>query len=502
MANIEAPPQSAPPSALGGAKSISAAELGRELTAPPRQEAAPTLDAPPTKGRQIFREDNASNVTLGDDKGNREVEPTLPDFRAKAREMMKKKESAPAEEQKVESTKAEAAPVKKEAVSADDAPPAKAVATTDEVPEEHRRVLPQDKPDTAKRIKAILAERDAERAAKAALAAERDAAKAELDAAKKSGAAPEEIAKLRAEYDATKTDLLRYRRRYEIDSDPEFAAKYKEPVKVAEKAIEDTFKKYNFGEGTLKAIADAGGFGAFSTSAKTFQVQEADPENPGKTRPVVRTAAELSREWLNSLPIADSEAIRATLGKQSLLRSEEQQAITKAQDEAKTHFENLSKSQQEAHRQQQEATQKQTAEYEKWLTETETATDWLKDRPIPDGATEAQRKEITDHNEFNGQLRSQLKKHPTTALEYGQLKLEAAEAHHLRRTKGQLEARIAELENQVKRGKDAQRTTPRGGSLLRSDEAVKPARDANADPTDFKAGLRAGLGKITGSIDE
>lgn len=495
--------QPPPSSALGGAKTISPDQLRQELSArPPAAEPPPSADAPPGKSRQIFREENANNVVLGDDKGNRAVEPTLPDFRKKAQEMLKKK-AEPEAEGADQKTPPEKQPAKKEApISADDAPPpGKAVADA-EVPEDHKKVLPHDKPDTAKRIKAILAERDNERAAKTALQAERDAAKKELEDAKKSGASSEEIAKLKQEYENTKTDLLRYRRRYELDNDPEFTTKYREPVKMAEKTIEDTLKKYGFAEGTLKTIADAGGFGAFSTSQKTFTVQENDPDEPGKTRPVVKTAAEISREWLNSLPIADSEAIRATLGKQSLLRSEEQQAIAKAQEDAKTHFENLTKQQREAQESAQAEMKKKSEEYESWRTKTETETDWLKDRAIPDNATEAQRKEIAEHNEFNKQLREGLKKHPTNTAEYTQLKMDATEAHHLRRTKGQLEARIAELESQVKKSKDAMRTTPRSGSLLRSDEKPGKAEDKNADPTDFRAGLRSSLAKVTGSADD
>ncbi len=494
--------QPPPSSALGGAKTISPDQLRQELGArPPAAEPPPSADAPPGKSRQIFREENANNVVLGDDKGNRAVEPTLPDFRKKAQEMLKKKAEPEAEGEKP-AKEPEAKVAKPAPVSADDAPPPGKAAADAEVPEDHKKVLPHDKPDTAKRIKAILAERDAERTAKTALQAERDAAKSELEAAKKSGASTEEIAKLKQEYENTKTDLLRYRRRYELDNDPEFTTKYREPVKAAEKTIEDTFKKYGFAEGTLKTIADAGGFGAFSTSQKTFTVHENDLDNPGKTRPVVKTAAEISREWLNSLPAGDSEAIRATLGKQSLLRSEEQQAIAKAQEDAKTHFENLTKQQREAQESAQADLQKKQQEYESWRTKTETETDWLKDRPIPDNATETQRKEIADHNEFNKQLREGLTKHPTNTAEYSQLKLDAAEAHHLRRTKGQLEARIAELEGQVKKSKDAMRTTPRSGSLLRSDEKPGKAEDKNADPTDFRAGLRSSLAKVTGSADD
>jgi predicted RNase H-like nuclease (RuvC/YqgF family) len=92
---------------------------------------------------------------------------------------------------------------------------------------------------------------------------------------------------------------------------------------------------------------------------------------------------------------------------------------------------------------------------------------------MPDNATEEQKAEIARHNEFNAQLRSRLKKDPTNAKEYGELKLEAAESHHLRRTLGEYESKIAALEAQLAKSKNALRTTPKGGSLLKSDTAPK-----------------------------
>jgi hypothetical protein len=485
-----APAQSAPPSVLGGAKPISEGELARELSprspqaAPPTElkgERVPPSSEAPVREKQITKDDGA-NITLGDDKGNREVEPTMPDFKKKAREMMERKAAG---EDTIK-------PAKKEAISADDAPPPAKVAADAEVPDEHKRVMPHDKPDTARRIKAILAERDT-------LRAETEKARKELEEAKKAPATPannEEVDRLKAEYAKTQEDLLRYRRRYDLDNDPEFATKYREPVKQAEKVIEDTLKKYNFSEGTLKTIAESGGFGAFSTSQKNFTVQEADPENPGKFRPVIRTAAELSREWLNSLPVADAEAIRATLGKQSLLRTEETAAIQKAQDEAKTYFETQTKAQRDQQEQAKSAHEKNMKEYADWLNKAESETEFLKDKAPPEGATEAQKKAVEEHNEFNAQLRARLKKDPTNAVEYGQLKLEAAEAHHLRRTLGEKDSRIAELEAALQKARGAMRTTPKSGSLLR--ESSAPAKEELKDPTDFKGGLRASLARVTG----
>lgn len=480
MANEnELPAQPAPSSAVSPAKPISLASLRQEITAtppgdlpPPRAELKPKpAEAPEPKGSES---------------------PTVPGFREAIRKRVMDKADAPETakpEPKVE-------PVAK-AEPKSEAKPTPDPVKDAEVPEDHKRVLPHDKPDTARRIKAILAE-------KAKFESEAKAARDELEAAKKaapSAANNEEIEKLRKEHETAQADLMRFRRRYEIDNDPEFTAKYREPVKQVEKSIEDSLKKYGIGDATLEVVRKEGGFASFSRSNRLFTVHEADPENEGKTRPVQRTAAQLARSWLNDLPAGDSEFIRASIGKQQLLQSEEQVAIHKAQDEAKTYFDSQTASQREASAKAQEAQQKATKEYEEWVGKTESTTEFLKDRPLPENASPEQKKEIEDFNEFNAQLRASLKKHPTTALEYGQLKLEAAEAHHLRRTVGSKDAEIARLQKELERVKGASRTTPKGGSLLTSATKAQEPKPS-ADPTDFKSALRARVMRGQGSIDE
>lgn len=470
--NVEpaAPAAPAPASVASAAKPISVADLQREI-APKAQPAPAPQPAPEPKKAPVIPE-------LKEEKPS----PPRPDYKADLR----KRVQAKAEETAKPEAKKEEAPApkveKQEVVSTDDAPPVKKEAPK-EVPEEHRRVLPHDKPDTAARIKAILAERDAARQ-------EAAAAKAEYEAAKKAPATtPEELKQLKEQHEAAQAELLRLRRLHEIHNDPEFATKYREPVKQAEKSIEETLKRNGLTDAVLKVIQDEGGFSAFSRSRKTFTVNE--PDESGEMKPVSRTAAELARNWLNSLPVSDAELIRASLGKQALLQTEEQAAIQAAQADAKNYFETQTKAQREAQAKAEEMQQKTIAEYQAWLKETEEKTDWLKDRPIPDGATAEQKAEIERHNEFNKQLRDRLRKDPTNAREYGELKLEAAEAHHLRRTLGDKDAEIAALKEQLARAKGAMRTTPKAGSLLKGDGAA-PKKD-EVNPNDIMGSLKKAL---------
>lgn len=440
------------------AKPISVAELSREIQAKPPEIQADTPKAPP-----VLKDDAPLKS------------PANPGYKDALRKSVMKKEEEPAPEAKV-------------APKSDAKVPPSEVVKDEDIPEDQRRVLPHDKPDTAKRMKFFI--KQADDAKKAA-----EQARQELDVAKKAPptqANTEEVERLRAEYQKTQDDLLRYRRLHDIQNDTEFAAKYREPVKQVEATIESTLKAANFGESTLKAIRDAGGFAKFSRSSQMFTVQEPDPENEGKTRPVLRSAADISRNWLNVLPVADSEAIKAGIGKQQLLQTEEQAAIQRAQDEAKTYFENQSKGQREAAQQADVSARKIAQEFDDWVKKTESETDWMKDREAPSSATAEQKKEVEEYNQFNAQLRASLKKHPATPAEYGQMKLGAAEAHHLRRMNGQKDARIAQLEDEIKKARGAMRTTPKGGSLM-AKPAGEPKKPENSNPTDYRAGLRARL---------
>lgn len=477
----EAPP--APPSTVKSAAiPISMADLKQELARSAPAAAPAPVNNGPTEAAPVPVEHN----NLKPSSIREKMDAAMAAKRAAPKEEPAPKEIAPA-------PKTEAKPAAKTEVKAE---------TENEVPEEHRRVLPHDKPDTAKRIKAILAERDAERQAKAALQSERDTAKAELEAAKKAGASSEEVAKLKEEYQKTQDDLLRYRRLHEIENDTEFKTKYREPVTQAEKVIEEKFKTHGFTEKTLETIKAEGGFAAFSRSRRAFPVVLDDKDNPGEKKTVYYTGAELFRSWTSAFPMADEEAVKAAINKQESLRGEEAEAKTKAQSEARAYFENQTKSQRESQEQSAAQQKKLSEEYENWAKETETKTDWLKDRELPADADEATKKEVTERNEFYKQLRDGLKKHPATPQEYGQLKLDAAEAHHLRRTLGDKDSRIAELEAELKKTRSATRTTAKAGSLLTGNNKAPEQEVERKSPTDWKSALDAKMKAGQGSIED
>lgn len=487
----DAPPASSTrPVATPLTREQMSAELGKNLRAPgtdkpvPRQEPKAEARSEHDKPRE-YTPNNEQKAPQG----------KLPDFKEAMREkVLGKKQEPELKEQVKTEAKTEEKPAKKEVVSMDDATPAAKTAIPEEVPEDQRQVLPHDKPETARRIRALLD--DKKKLAK------------ELEDARKTAVAKptennvEEFNKLKEEHTKATDELLKFRRRYEVDNDETFKKTYDEPVSNAETSIETTLKKYQLGDATLKAIKDEGGFAAFSRSAKTFPVQQKGED--GEMHTVQITAGELARNWLNAIPVADAEFIKQSLGRQQMLTEEKKTAVQRAVDESKQFFENRqleSKKQQDAAK----ASEAEMAKkYQEWYKTATESTEWLKDREVPENASDAQKKQIKEHNEFNEQLRKGLNSHPKTSEEYYTLRMEAAEAHHLRREMGSRDERIKSLEAELSRVKGGTRTTPKAGSLLTDNnrEEKKPEADMNDPVGALKKGLRASMARKSGSIED
>jgi len=488
------PTSSTRPAAAPISREQMAAELGKSLKPAgdrpvPRQE--PARETVPDKPKEYVP------------KSPQDLSKNAPtDFTSGLRDKVLKKEEPSKPEPKAEAEKK--LEVKKPAVSADDAAPPEKPKHDEEVPEEQRQVMPHDKPDTARRIKAILAESRKKDEAMATLTKELEEAR-KAAVAKPSDANLDEFTKLKEEHAKASDELIKFRRRYEIDNDETFKKTYDEPLSAAESAIENTLKKYNLGDATLKAIKDEGGFGAFSRSMKTFPIVQTDPDT-GEKKTIHITAQELARSWLNNgLAVADAEFIKSAVGKQALLTEEKKSATTRAMDEAKQFFETRQKQMAEAGEAQKKKDAEMSQAYQIWLKSTTETTDWLKDEPIPEGTPEAKRKQIEERNEFNKQLRDGLAAHPKTQEDYQKLKLESAESHHLRRELGSRDERIKALEAELARVKAGTRTTSKAGSLLTNQGKAEPEEkkpDLSNPMKSLKDRMRERMQSSKGSIED
>lgn len=469
QAAISKPAQ--PPVQKEAPKEVAAAIKDEAPKEAQKQEAAPKQDAEQKKP-------SPNLASIGD-----EVERKMNEKKA-ATEAKAKEEAKPKTEAKIDApAKTDAAPAAEEEISA-----------------EERGIMPHDSERVRKRINHFL-KKDA------AQQTEINKIKAELEAAKKlpqTAVNLEEVEKLKKDHADAQNELIRFRRLHEVKNDPEFRAKYHEPVAKIEETVEGIFKKYKLDEGTLKTVKDAGGFAAFSESSKAYPIVQADPDNPGQTVTVHKTGGQLLHGWLNSGAInpVDAETIKASLGKQALLKMEAQAAEQKAQEEAKGYFENQTAAQRKAQEEAQAVNKKHETEYTEWLGKTQAETDWLKDVTLPDNASEDDKKSIVEQNSLRKELRESLQKHPSTAFEYGQLKLDAAKSRYLERNMADKDAEIARLTEQLKSTKAASKTTAKSGSLLAGSRQAPTEKAKTIDPSNPLAGFDEKMKALSTGGDE
>lgn len=314
-----------------------------------------------------------------------------------------------------------------------------------------------------------------------------------------------ELTKLREEQGKLADENLKYRRILSLQDDAEVTKRFEEPVKKAEEGIASVLKTYNLGQGTLDLIQKEGGFAAFSKSGKllALTVEQDDPDNPGqkKTVRIQKSASDITREWLNNMAPADAEVIREGMREQISANKARTAFFEQEGAKAKEYFESQRTAAAAQTTEQAEAAKKISAEYEKWVGETEGKVDWLKEQPIAADAAPEAKKTAEAHNAFVKETKAFLRSSPKTVEEYQKLVYDAAEARHLRRTQPTQQARIKELEAQVARLQGASPTTPRRGSILPGGDGapaapkVKKFDPMRDDPTDRLAAEFAALGQ-------
>jgi len=410
--------------------------------------------------------DAITNHTVLDSKGKPSNE--LPDFLAEAEKMedQRKRGEEPEKPKRVDRRQREQKiEAKPDGETAKEEPKteAKTEQKPEPLPDDMLKVTPNDKPLTARRISQLLEKvefRDK-------TLAEKEAIIKELQTKTATSQGSEELTKMKDELENTRKDLLRYRRRYDLDSDPEVKSKFEEPVIQAEGTIKEVLNKYQLGEPTLNEIEKAGGFSEFSKSGKIYTIKEADAN--GDIVSVQKTASDLVKAWLNAMPVGDAEEIRSAMTRQSMTRAEKKRFFEKETAEADKYFKGQEEQRTKFQQEQESNLEKTRKEYGDWAENQIKSKDWLKDKEIPSGATQDQKKQIDEQNEFTKQLRTMIKNPPTNSADkVKEILLGGVEAHHLRKENGAQAAKIKALEAELSKFKNGTRTTPKEGSLLSS----------------------------------
>lgn len=346
----------------------------------------------------------------------------------------------------------------------------------DDVPEEELQVLPYDKPKTAKRINALLSKikqvesRETETRKQADEKAKRlSELEQELSTVKSSNPATDE--KIKAQLD----ELAMYRRRYEMDSDPELREKFDTRIETQEIAILDHLKKRGATDELVKLIQNEGGWARFASSNNTMTL----PDEDGGTRQV--SMAELAETIVNALPLGERKAIEAAMMDQIQTQSARKLHYEDQVKKAKEYFSKRDEEGKKAAAEQQRQIEEARKSVEKWQSEVEQS-DWLKDKELPAKATAEQKQAIQEYNRYNSQLRSLLKKAVSTTDLNGMLEIvhdsvryydERRNTASLKREVDSLRSELQAKQAELDKFKGASRSVPRAGSV--SSNATVPS---------------------------
>ncbi len=313
----------------------------------------------------------------------------------------------------------------------------------DVVPEEDLQVLQTDKPKTAKRISALLKKVTEVTEREASTAKEKLAKEEEIKTLKEQLANVKTVdPKTEQEITEARKELAMFRRKYDLDKDPEVKQKFDSRIESADAAIPDLLKKNNAGEGLLNLIKEEGGWAKFSNSNRLVTLSDGSKV----------TTAELADQIVQALPFSDRKAVDSLTTEQITVKREKERFLEAEIKQADEFF-----------RKREEAAQRGSSEYAKQIKEAEaTIKKWqekvsvenafLKEKEIPSDATPEQKKEIQEENAHAKELNESLKKNLNTKDLDGMLNivLEATKFHQEKRVRTKLEAENAKLKAELK----------------------------------------------------
>ncbi len=340
--------------------------------------------------------------------------------------------------------------------------------TEETVPDEELAVLPHDKPKTAKRIQALLnkvKEWESTATTTKKEAEERATKLAELEKklSEQKTVDPTTDEKVKKQLD----ELAMFRRRYELDQDPEIKTRYDARVEAAETSIMASLKKRGAGEALLNLIKEEGGWRAFSDSSRTLTL----PDGEGGTKQT--TAADLADAVLKQLPLGERKEVEAAMMEQVQTKRDRERFFKEEQAKANDFFKKRDEDSQRQTAEQAKQFDEAKKTIETWQKGVETS-DWLKDRELPANATAEVKAEVEDWNKQNKQLKAILNKNLSankldellpiiqeSVLYYNERRTASA----LRKENERLKAEVAAKDEAMTKFKTAGRSTQKSGSI-------------------------------------
>jgi hypothetical protein len=264
---------------------------------------------------------------------------------------------------------------------------------------------------------------------------------AELKAGK--GASDEEIKK-------EKEELMQYRRRYDLEKDPQIKQQFDERIKTTNDTIGSVLARNGVKKEDIEAIQREGGFNAYINA------------NPSG-----------AEEFLNSLGIIDRRKIETALTEQDLVTRAKDDYIKRETANASHWFEERDKA--AAAEKAKQPDPAKTVELEKrvfenWSENVFKELPYFHEAEIPSDASAEVRTRIEKENQFARELKTTLKANlqPANLQEKVDIALSATLAFRLRRKLDEAEATLAALKKENTELKNADATTPRSGNSMTS----------------------------------
>lgn len=297
---------------------------------------------------------------------------------------------------------------------------------------------------------------------------------------------------------AAEKELVQYRRRYSLESEPELK-KFDEVATKADEAIYSKLKDAGLSDKTVDLIKSMGGFEGFSRSSQTFTVNIKGED--GQVTPTLVTGAQLARKWLDDMNVADAEYVKTKLGERFTAIDGKKRRADELAAGAETWF----KEQQEQYNkvvaeQQTRATEYRTG-YEKKINDWLAAQPNLKDKDVPATASPEEKKEIEEYNKHNAGVRALAKAAvaPQSLDDHVAIVQEAAQSLINSRENRALKKEIAALKEQLTKVQKGFSTTGKGGgSSIQTAPKPKDTSAATQLATSAADSLREGMEKLRG----
>jgi len=337
---------------------------------------------------------------------------------------------------------------------------------------------PLDKPKTARRINALLnrvketanivATTKAELAEKATKLADLERKLSE------SGSSSPEVQK-------QVDELSMFRRRYQLETDPEVKSKFDDVIASREADIVNLLKENSAGEGLINLITSEGGLVKFARLNKSYKLTDGSSVS-------AKALFNRIRDSLTESNPADALALDAAIQEQSRLSADKNRYIESEKARSKEYFSSQEKAQQE-----RSATIK--TKIDTFLSKLATEDNDFKELAVPADATPAKIAELKEENVYRKQLRDIAKSSiGITDEEYLNMVRDSTLLYPVKRSLARSEERIkaqdaeiARLKEDLDKVRGASSTVPKRGVISTSKADAPKATKAKTLEEEFDA---------------